>query len=93
MSTLREDAKTVVAHGRVLKAIISIAEEIESIGALEQLRNEAEQRLAAVVDREASLKTVEQDLAAKTAELEKVDAKLAMARAAWVQIMGDADVK
>lgn len=45
-----------------------------------------------LTDREAALKTIEADLSEKTAELEKVTADLATARAAWTQIMGDANV-
>ncbi|MER9840329.1 hypothetical protein NKJ59_03590 [Mesorhizobium australicum] len=90
--TMRENVEMLLNHGRVLKAIFSIADEIQSIEQLNQLRAEAEQRLALVADREASLKTVEADLTEKTAELEKLDAKLSLAREAWRQVMGDANV-
>lgn len=50
MTTLRENVETVLNHARVLKAVIAMAEEIDSAEKLEVLVNEAKHRLKATQD-------------------------------------------
>lgn len=97
--SLREDIETLQNHGRVLKAIFSVADQIKDIEQIEQLAGEASGRLKAAQDEEAAVKAridrANKDLVALNSSAVKAkataDEAKADAEAKAAQIVADAN--